>query len=185
MKDNTTNEIKRKKIKNLLELTYKWFKNWKFHFLKMVFYDNIFISNCRNCDFVCEFNYSKISKDNLFIKCLFCNRSIKNLAFDIEKYYDLKLQIFMTVIIIMINFFIYVNFINRMSMEIIQLFSILIILDQSIIRIKNKKLNLMMYIFIGIMSYLKSYKHFAIYLCSLCSTIREVYQVKLNIINNK
>jgi hypothetical protein len=185
MNDNTKHQKEKIRIKKLFLFINKWLKIRNFYFLKMVLFDNIFISNCRNCDFICEFNYTKTSKDNLYIQCLFCNRNTKNLAYDIEKYYDLKLQIFMTLIIIMINFFLYVNFINRVSMGIIQLFSIFVILDQSIIRIKNRKLNLIMYIFIGTMSYLKSYKHFTIFVCSLVNTIREVYQVKVNIIKNK
>jgi hypothetical protein len=183
--NDTKHKIKSKYKNKVVEFVYKWLTIFKFNLFKMVFIDNIFISNCSYCDFVCEINYSKSANDNIYIQCLFCKRKFKNLAYDIEKYYDLKLQIFMTLIIILINFFVYVNFINRFSMEIIQLISIFIILDQSIIRIKNKKLNLIMYIFIGAMSYLKSYKHFIVFMCSLGSKIREVYKIRANIINKK
>jgi hypothetical protein len=157
----------------------------QFNFLKMIFIDNIFIVNCVDCDFICDLNYSKTNKDKNYVQCLFCNKRFKNISYDIEKYYDIKLQIFMTLIIILINFFIYVNYVNRQSMEMIQLITVFIILDQSIVRIRNKKLNLLICFIIGILTFLMSYKHFITFVCSLGFTVKEIYRVKENIINVK
>lgn len=167
-----------KRIKECLTIS-------KYNFLKMILYDNSFIMNCKDCDFIAELNFSKNSSDKLFIECIFCNTRFKNLSYDIEMYYNLKLQIFMVIFMILINFFIFVNFINTFSMEIIQHVTVFIILDQSIIRIKIKKLNLIIFMIIGCLTLFKSYEHFIVYLCSLGFCIKEIYKVKEKIINSE